>query len=117
MPTLKDLLARISSRSEVEAVYIVGQDGLLIDQMAPQEGDAEAVAAMAPNLLQSARELGAAARHDDAISTVVEYDNGVAILTDVPPELILVTFVRPGVPFGSLLYELRHNREQIAKLI
>lgn len=117
MPTLKDLLARLSSRSEVEAVYIVGQDGLLIDQMAPQEGDAEAVAAMAPNLLHDARELGAAARHDDAVSAIVEYNDGVAIVTDVPPELILVTFVRPGVPFGSLLYELRHNRDQIAKLI
>jgi predicted regulator of Ras-like GTPase activity (Roadblock/LC7/MglB family) len=117
MPTLKDLLARLSSRSEVEAVYIVGQDGLLIDQMAPQESDAEAVAAMAPNILQNARELGAAARHDGLITAVVEFNDGVAIVTDAPPEMILVTFVRPGVPFGALLYELRHNREQISKLV
>jgi hypothetical protein len=41
----------------------------------------------------------------------------VAVLTDVPPEMIVVTFVRPGVPFSSLLYELRHNRDQIAGLI
>lgn len=117
MPTLKDLLARLSSRSEVEAVFIVGQDGLLIDKAAPQESDAEAVAAMAPNLLQSARELGAAGRHDRLVTAVIEYKDGAAILTDVPPEMILVTFVRPGVRFGALLYELRHNREQIARLV
>jgi predicted regulator of Ras-like GTPase activity (Roadblock/LC7/MglB family) len=117
MPTLKDLLARLSSRSEVEAVFVVGQDGLLVDQIGPQGTDAEAVAAMAPNILQSARELGAAAHHDGLGAAVVEYADGVAIVTDVPPELIVVTFVKPGVPFGALLYELRRNREQIAKLV
>jgi len=117
MPTLKDLLSRLSNRSEVEAVFVVGQDGLLIDQVGPEGSDAEAVAAMAPSLLHSARELGAAARHDGLTTAVVEYADGVAIVTDVPPEMILVTFVRSGVPFGALLYELRHNREQIAKLI
>ena len=117
MPTLKDLLARLSSRSEVEAVFVLGRDGLLIDQVGPEGTDAEAVAAMAPNILQSARELGSAARHDGLATAVVEYADGVAIVTDVPPEMIVVTFVKPGVPFGALLYELRQNREQIADLI
>jgi predicted regulator of Ras-like GTPase activity (Roadblock/LC7/MglB family) len=117
MPTLKDLLARLSNRSEVEAVYVVGQDGLLIDKAGSEGSDAEAVAAMAPNLLQNARELGAAANHDGLKSAVVEYTDGVAIVTDVSSEMVLVTFVKPGVPFGALLYELRHNREQIARLL
>jgi predicted regulator of Ras-like GTPase activity (Roadblock/LC7/MglB family) len=117
MPTLRDLLGRLSSRAEVEAVFIVGQDGLLIDKVGPNETDDEAVAAMAPNLLQNARELGSAAKHDGLVTAVIEFDNGVAIVTDVSPEMLLVTFVRPGVPFGALLYELRHNRDQIAKLV
>ncbi len=117
MPTLRDLLGRLSSRSEVEAVFAVGQDGLLIDRIGPADTDADAVAAMAPNLLQSARELGSAADHNGLVTAVVEYADGVAIVTDVPPEMILVTFVKGGVPFGGLLYELRHNREQIAKLV
>jgi predicted regulator of Ras-like GTPase activity (Roadblock/LC7/MglB family) len=117
MATLRDLLARLSSRSEVEAVYAVGRDGLLIDQVGSEGVDAEAVAAMAPNVLHNARELGSAARHDGVVTAVIEYADGVAIVTDVPPEMILVTFVKAGVPFGALLYELRHNRDQIAKLI
>jgi predicted regulator of Ras-like GTPase activity (Roadblock/LC7/MglB family) len=51
MATLKDLVARLSSRSEVEAVFVVGQDGLLIDRLGPEGTDEEAVAAMAPNIL------------------------------------------------------------------
>lgn len=117
MPTLKDLLSRLSSRSEVEAVYIVGQDGLLIDHAGPADNDAEAVAAMAPNLLQNGRELGLAAGHDGLRTAVVEYSDGVVIVSDISSEMILVNFVRPGVPFGSLLYELRHNREQIAQML
>ena len=117
MPTLKDLLARLSNRSEVDSVFAVGHDGLLIDQAGRNDADSEAVAAMAPNLLRNARELGTAARHDGPVAAVVEYADGVAIITDVSAEMILVTFVIQGVPFGALLYELRHNRDQIAKLI
>jgi len=117
MPTLKDLLASLSSRSEVEAVFVVGQDGLLIDKIGPEGTDAEAVAAMAPNILQGSRELGSAAHHEGLAAAVIEYADGVAIITDVPPEMIVVTFVKPGVPFSSLLYELRRNRDQIAGLV
>ena len=117
MPTLKDLLNRLSGRSEVEAVFVVGKDGLLIDQAGANSADAEAVAAMAPNLLNTARELGSAASHEGLSTAVVEYGDGVAIVADVSADMILVTFVQPGIPFGELLYEIRHNRQQIARLI
>ncbi len=117
MPTLKDVLNRLSNRREVEAVFAVGKDGLLIDQAGSDGADGEAVAAMAPSLLNTARELGSAARHDGLQTAVIEYSDGVAIVADVSQEMILVTFVRPGVPFGDLLYQIRHNRQQIAKLI
>jgi predicted regulator of Ras-like GTPase activity (Roadblock/LC7/MglB family) len=90
---------------------------LLIDQVGPNGAVGEAVAAMAPNLLQNARELGTAAQHEGVSTAVVEYGDGVAIVTDVSQDVILVTFVRPGTPFGDLLYELRHNRDQIRDLI
>lgn len=117
MPTLRDLLDRLASRSEVEAVYVVGQDGLLIDQVGPDGADGEAVAAMAPTLLQNAREMGSAARHEEVGSAVIEFGDGVAIVTDISADIILVTFVKPDVTFGQLLFELRHNREQIADLV
>jgi predicted regulator of Ras-like GTPase activity (Roadblock/LC7/MglB family) len=117
MPTLRNLLDRLANRSEVEAAVVVGQDGLLIDQVGADGSDAEAVAAMAPNLLQNARALGDAASHEDVRSAVVEYGDGVVIVTDISSDIILVTFVRPNASFGALLYELRRNREQIARLV
>lgn len=117
MPTLKDLLDRLARRSEVEAVFVVGQDGLLVDQIGPDGTDGEAVAAMAPTVLQNARELGAAAGHERVRTAIVEYADGVAVITDISADILLVTFVSPDAPFGGLLYELRENREQIARLV
>ena len=54
MPTLRDVLDRLADRSEVESVFVLGRDGLLIDQAGADGADGEAVAAMAPNLLQNA---------------------------------------------------------------
>ncbi len=117
MPTLKDLLAQLSARSEVDAVFVVGSDGLLIDQAGPDGLDGEAVAALTPSLLNSAREIGSAAQREGVSTAVIEYADGVAIVADVSQDMILVTLVRPGVQFGDLLYEIRHNRKQIAGLI
>ncbi len=117
MPTLRDVLDRLADRSEVESIFVLGRDGLLIDQAGADGADGEAVAAMAPNLLRNANELGSAAHRDEAGSAVIEYSNGVAVLTDISPEVILVAFVRSGVPFGALLYELRQNKDQLAALV
>ena len=56
---------------------------------------------------------------EDALKhvSIIEYADGVAIVADVSQDMILVTLVRPGVQFGDLLYEIRHNRKQIAGLI
>ena len=116
MPTLRDVLDRLADRSEVESVFVLGRDGLLIDQAGADGADGEAVAAMAPNLLHNANELGSAAHRDEAGSAVIEYSNGVAVVTDISPEVILVAFVRAGVPFGALLYELRQNKDRLAEL-
>lgn len=117
MATLRDLLEQLGGRSEVEAVYVVGRDGLLIDQAGSNGAVGEAVAAMAPNLLQSARELGSAARHESVSSAVIEYGDAVAVVADISSDVILVTFVRPDIPFGGLLFEIRNNRDQIAELV
>ncbi len=117
MPSLRDMLDALAAREEVSAVLVVGGDGLLIDSAGRERVDAEAAGALAPGLLSQARELGSAAGREDAGSVVVEYKNGVAIVTEVSSDLVMVTFVRAGASFARLLYELRHNRDQIASLV
>jgi predicted regulator of Ras-like GTPase activity (Roadblock/LC7/MglB family) len=117
MPNLRELLDHLAAREEVAAVVLVGRDGLLIDSAGRERVDAEAAGALAPGLLAQARDLGAAAGRQGAASVVIEYANGVGIVTEVSPDLVMVTFVKPGVSFGPLLYELRRNRAQIASLV
>lgn len=117
MATLRDMLDALTAREEVTAVLVVGGDGLLIDSAGRERVDAEAAGAIAPGVLTQARELGAVVGCEGVSSVVVEFRNGVAIVTEVSSDLVMVTFVKPGAPFGRLLYELRHNREQIAALV
>lgn len=117
MANLRDMLDALAARDEVTAVLVVGRDGLLIASAGRERVDAEAAGAIAPGVLMQVRELGAAAGREDASSVVVEYRNGVAIVTEVSSELVMVTFVKPQASFARLLYELRHNREQIAALV
>lgn len=117
MPNLREMLEALAAREEVTAVLVVGRDGLLIDSAGRERVDAEAAGALSPGVLTQARELGAAAGREGAWSVVMEYKDGVGIVTEVSPDLAMVTFVKPGASFGRLLYELRHNREQIASLV
>lgn len=117
MASLRDMLDALAAREEVTAVLVVGGDGLLIASAGRERVDAEAAGAIAPGVLTQVQELGAAAGREGASSVVVEYRNGVAIVTEISTDLVMVTFVKPSAPFGRLLYELRHNREQIAALV
>ncbi|MBI4514046.1 MAG: roadblock/LC7 domain-containing protein [Gemmatimonadetes bacterium] len=117
MPGLRDLLNDLAAREEVTAVLVVGGDGLLIDSAGRDRIDAEAAAAVAPGLVAQARELGSAAGREGAGCVVVEHGNGVSIVTQVSPDVLMIAFVKADAPFGRLLHELRHDRERIASLV
>jgi predicted regulator of Ras-like GTPase activity (Roadblock/LC7/MglB family) len=48
---------------------------------------------------------------------VLEYGNGLAIVSVLNADVILVVFVHPETNVGPLLFELRRNREHIAALV
>lgn len=117
MPTLRDLVSVLQRRDGVDAVVVVGRDGLLIDGASAPGHDPEALAAMVPPIVSAASELGVAC-HAGAIATaMLEYDGGSVMLSAISPDAYLVVVVRPGANLPALLYELRRHRSQIAQLV
>jgi predicted regulator of Ras-like GTPase activity (Roadblock/LC7/MglB family) len=51
------------------------------------------------------------------MTAVLEYQRGLAVVSVLSPESLLLVLVRPGANVGQLLFELRRNREQIASLV
>jgi len=116
MATIRDLVGAIRQREGVEAVVVVGRDGLLIEgQAAPL--DPEHIAAHVPAVVSAADELGGAARRGALATAVLEHEHGVAVLAAMSREAVLVVLVQPTANVAQLLLELRRNRDHIAALV
>ena len=117
MPTIRDLVAALRRREGVDAAVVLGRDGLLIDGETSGGVDAESMAALVPAIVNAAEDYGA---HDSrgALGTVIlEFAQGVAVISVLSRDAILLVLTRPGAHVAPLLFELRRNRDRIAALI
>ena len=117
MPSIRDLVAAIRQREGVDAAIVLGRDGLLIDGQLTPGLEADDIAARIPAIIAPADELGAATQRGELLTAVLEHKNGLAIVSVLSPEAILLVLVTPRANIGQLLFELRRNREHIAALV
>jgi len=117
MPSIRDLVAAIRQREGVDAAIVLGRDGLLIDGQLTPGLEADDIAARIPAIIAPADELGAATKRGELLTAVLEHKNGLAIVSVLSPEAILLVLVTPRANIGQLLFELRRNREHIAALV
>jgi predicted regulator of Ras-like GTPase activity (Roadblock/LC7/MglB family) len=117
LPTIHDLVRALAQREGVEAVVILGRDGLLIDTRTKGDLDGEHLAAMTPAIASAAEAIGHAAGRGSLITTVIEYERGHAIVSAVSPEALLLLIVHPSAHLGALLHDLRRHRANIASLV
>ena len=117
MPTIRDLVAAIRQRDGVEAAIVLGRDGLLIDSQVVPNLHAEDVAAHVPSIINAADELGSATARGALTTAVIEYPRGIAVVSALTADAVLLVLVDPSANVGQLLFELRRNREHIAALV
>jgi predicted regulator of Ras-like GTPase activity (Roadblock/LC7/MglB family) len=117
MPSIRDLVAAIRQREGVDAAIVLGRDGLLIDSQATPGLEADDIAARIPAIIGSADDFGSATRRGELLTAVLEHKNGLAIVSVLSGEAILLVLVSPRANIGQLLFELRRNREHIAALV
>jgi predicted regulator of Ras-like GTPase activity (Roadblock/LC7/MglB family) len=117
VPTIRDLVAAIRQRDGVDAAVILGRDGLLIDGQTTAGVAADDVAAHVPAIIAAADEFGAAAGRGPLVTAVLEYPTGLAIVSALSADAVLLVLLQPTANIGQLLFELRRNREHIASLV
>lgn len=117
MASIRDLVAALRQREGVEAAIVLGRDGLLIDSQAVPGLSGEDLAARIPAIIGPADEFGLAAGRGEVVTAVLEHRQGIAIVSVLSPEAVLLVLVQPSANIGQLLYELRRNREHIAALV
>ena len=117
MATIRDVVDALSRRTGVDAVVVVGSDGLPIDSRGPNGIDAESVAALLPSAISGLAQLGHAGQRGDFSTGVLEFGAGMAVVSVLNADALLVVLVRPSANVGELLYDLRRHRSAIAGLL
>jgi predicted regulator of Ras-like GTPase activity (Roadblock/LC7/MglB family) len=117
MPTIRELVTTIRHREGVDAAVVLGRDGLLIDGQGDAALDLEHVAAHIPSILTTADEFAAASARGALTSAILELASGIALVSVLSEDAVLLVLLQPGANVGPLLYELRRNREQMASLV
>jgi predicted regulator of Ras-like GTPase activity (Roadblock/LC7/MglB family) len=116
MPTIRDLTVAIRQRPGIEAVVVLGRDGLLIDSQSASSLDAEGLAARVPGIVATADEIGATTGKGEMRIALIEQERGYAIVSAVGDDALLCVITSPTADLGSLLYDVRRHRESIARL-
>ena len=117
MPTIRDLVTAIRKREGVEAAVVLGPDGVLIESQALTGMNTEDISAHLPTLIREARGFADAAARGELVTAVLEYTVGYTIVSVLSADALLMVLARPNADIGTLLYELRRNRENIAALV
>ena len=96
---------------------MLGRDGLLIDGHALAGLDTENIAAVVPPILDATAHFSVMAARGDLVTAVLEHTNGLALVSVLSPDAVLLVLVQPTANVGDLLFELRRNREHLAALV
>lgn len=116
MPTIRDLTVAIRQKPGIEAVVVLGRDGLLIDSQGSLNLDAEGLAARVPGIVAAADEIGTTSGRGTMRIAVIEQENGYAVVSSVGDDALLCVLTTRTADLGSLLYDVRRHRESIARL-
>lgn len=117
MATIRDVVEALSRPAGVDAVVVVGRDGLAIDARTRDGVDPETVAALLPSVINGMAQLGEAGRRGEFASGVLEFGSGLAIVAVLSADALLVVLVQPATNVGQLLFDLRRHRSAIAGLL
>ena len=117
MATIRDVVQALSAREGVDAVAVVGRDGLAIDAASQNGVDTEGVAAVLPGVIREMGQLGEAGARGEFGAAVLEFGAGLAVVAVLSAEVLLVVLVRPATNVGDLLFDVRRHRTAIAGLL
>jgi len=117
MPSIRDLTVAIRQRPGIEAVIVLGRDGLLIDAQSTIPVNPEDLAARIPGLVASADEIGHTTGRGEMRLSLVEHENGYAIISSVGDDALLCVLTDSMADLGMLLYDVRRHRQAIASIL
>ena len=117
MIELGEVVKSLAARDGVDAVLLLSGDGLPIEHAARAPFDAETVAALGATLAQHAGRLGHGAARGQLLTAVLEYHEGLLVLSRAGSDDWLAILATADADIGPLLFDLRQHRTALAALL
>src|SRR5438046_9433768 len=117
MATIREVVEALSRRSGVDRVVVDGRDGPAIASRTAKGVDAESGAALLPSVINSMAQLGQAGGRGAFGAGVLEFGAGLALVSVLNADALLVVLVQPSTNVGALLCDLRRHRSALARLL
>jgi predicted regulator of Ras-like GTPase activity (Roadblock/LC7/MglB family) len=117
MATIRDVVDALGRREGVEAVIILGNDGLPIASHIANGADAEVLSALVPSVVQATEQLGHHAGRGNMNTGVVEFESGLAVFANISSDAKMLVMLKARSNIGPLLYDLTRHRAEIAGLL
>src|SRR5258708_13657728 len=95
MASIKDVVDALGRRDGVEAVIILGNDGLPIASHVADGSDPEVLSAVVPGIFQAAETLGHHAGRGNLTTGVIEYKAGYPVVARLSAETQLLMLFPP----------------------
>src|SRR2546426_8577530 len=117
MATIREVVDALSRGPGVDAVVVVGRDGLPIQSHARNGVDPENVAALLPSVINSMTQLGEAAGRGEFGTRVLEFRGGLAAGSSLNAGALVLPLVQPSPNVGRLLYDLGRPPPAVRRLL
>jgi predicted regulator of Ras-like GTPase activity (Roadblock/LC7/MglB family) len=117
MPTIRDVVQTLGSRNDVDAVIVLGRDGLTIDAQAGDGLDPDGVSALVPSVVAACNRVGAASGRGEFGTCLIEFGSGMLLVVGLTTDALLAVVFRGGSNIGAQLYEIQRHRSAIAELL
>jgi predicted regulator of Ras-like GTPase activity (Roadblock/LC7/MglB family) len=117
MHAVGEVLDELLRFAGVRSALLADREGLVITKRGETAVDGDTLAAIMPTLIGSSVEAAEAMSGGGFRQCVVEFDQGMLVLSAIDSENFLAVAVRAGTNVGKLLYTLEQERGRLRDLV
>jgi hypothetical protein len=118
MADLKALLSRIARMDGIRAAVVVSRDGFVIESAAGSyDIDTEAIGAIISTGIGITEDMGKELRVGALVQSMIEYDDGIVVMTLLGNEAVLAVTANLKVNLGNLRYQVKKIAPELHKTL
>jgi predicted regulator of Ras-like GTPase activity (Roadblock/LC7/MglB family) len=114
MADLRQTLGEFTQLDGVSAALVVGRDGFVIEGVATDEIDLEALGAVTASSLGASEALSTDLSRGNLLGLMLEYENGPVVVSPASRDAMLVVVANGTANLGRIRLEVKKRQQAIA---